>query len=67
MFKGRKSEVAAEAVKSFNSELNIEALSERVGPDTENIFNDQFFEGLNGVLNALDNIDASMFILLRRI
>uniref|UniRef100_F1KT25 E1 ubiquitin-activating enzyme n=1 Tax=Ascaris suum TaxID=6253 RepID=F1KT25_ASCSU len=59
---GRKSEVAAEAVKSFNSELNIEALSERVGPDTENIFNDQFFEGLNGVLNALDNIDARRYM-----
>lgn len=59
--KGKKSEVAAKAVKLFNRSLRIEALSERVGADTENVFTDDFFNGLNGVLNALDNVDASMY------
>ncbi|VDM48277.1 unnamed protein product, partial [Toxocara canis] len=59
---GKKSEVAAKAVKAFNSQLNINALSERVGPETENIFDDNFFEHLNGVLNALDNIDARRYM-----
>lgn len=57
-FQGKKSEVAAKAVKSFNPDINIEALSERVGAETESIFTDDFFSDLNGVLNALDNIDA---------
>lgn len=36
-------------------------MQERVGADTEQIFNDDFFEELNGVANALDNVDASKF------
>lgn len=54
----KKSEVAARAVKGFNSDINIEALAERVAEDTEQVFSDEFFSGLNGVANALDNIDA---------
>lgn len=54
--------MAARAVLAFNADLNIEALSERVGPDTESIFTDDFFDGLNCVLNALDNLDASMLL-----
>ena len=29
-----------------------------MGQDTENIYTDDFFENLDGVANALDNIDA---------
>lgn len=43
----------------MNPSMKIDAREDRVGPDTENIFTDQFFEGLDGVTNALDNIDAS--------
>jgi ubiquitin-activating enzyme E1 len=50
--------VAAKAVKGFNEHLNVEALAERVGADTEQIFSDSFFHELNGVANALDNVDA---------
>lgn len=42
----------------FNKDVRIQALSERVGADTEHIFNDDFFAGLDGVANALDNVDA---------
>lgn len=58
----KKSEVAAGAVKRFNPDMKIEALSERVGEDTEQIFSDDFFQGLNGVANALDNVEARMFL-----
>ncbi|VDK18279.1 unnamed protein product [Anisakis simplex] len=58
----KKSEVAARAVMAFNPNLNIEALSERVGADTEGIFTDDFFADLHGVLNALDNLDARRYM-----
>jgi hypothetical protein len=30
----------------------------RVGPDTEHIYDDDFFQNLDGVANALDNVHA---------
>ncbi|KAE9551105.1 hypothetical protein FO519_005683 [Halicephalobus sp. NKZ332] len=58
----KKSECAASAVKKFNNDLNIAALSERVAEDTEAIFNDDFFSKLDCVTNALDNIDARRYM-----
>lgn len=46
----------------MNPNFNILAQENRVGPETENIYTDDFFEGLSGVANALDNVDASKFI-----
>ncbi|KAJ7390879.1 E1 ubiquitin-activating protein [Desmophyllum pertusum] len=57
-----KSDVAARAVKVMNPEINITAHQNRVGPETEKVYNDDFFEALNGVTNALDNIDARMYM-----
>merc|ERR1711876_177336 len=34
----------------------------RVGAETENIFHDKFFEKLDGVANALDNIEARTYM-----
>jgi ubiquitin-activating enzyme E1 len=34
------------------------AHQDRVGVETENVYNDEFFEKLDGVTNALDNVDA---------
>ncbi|CAX65051.1 E1 ubiquitin-activating enzyme [Caenorhabditis elegans] len=59
---GKKSECAARAVTAFNSDVRIEALAERVGLETEHIFNDEFFGELNGVANALDNVDARRYM-----
>ncbi|VDD91594.1 unnamed protein product [Enterobius vermicularis] len=59
---GKKSEVAAKAVLGFNHNLKIQALSERVGPETEAVFNDSFFTGLDCILNALDNVDARRYV-----
>ncbi|GMS96394.1 hypothetical protein PENTCL1PPCAC_18569 [Pristionchus entomophagus] len=58
----KKAEVAARAVHSFNKQVNIECLAERVCPDSENIFNDDFFAELHGVANALDNVDARRYV-----
>ncbi|GFR86122.1 ubiquitin-like modifier-activating enzyme 1 [Elysia marginata] len=57
-----KSTTAAAAARSMNPSIKIDAREDRVGPDTENIFTDKFFEGLDGVANALDNIDARMYM-----
>lgn len=53
-----KSQVAAEAVKQMNPAMNIRAYSDGVLPETEHIFDDKFFERLDGVVNALDNVKA---------
>ena len=54
-----KSSTAANAAKVMNPGCNVVAHENRVGPDTENIYTDEFFERLDGVANALDNVDAS--------
>ena len=53
-----KSVTAAAAVKDMNPAVKVKAREDRVGPETENVFTDEFFEGLDGVTNALDNVDA---------
>lgn len=57
-----KSNTAAAAAKKMNKSLNIEAHQNRVGVETENIYDDEFFEGLTGVTNALDNVDARVYV-----
>ncbi|XP_048741886.2 ubiquitin-like modifier-activating enzyme 1 isoform X2 [Ostrea edulis] len=57
-----KSSTAANAAKAMNPNLKIVPQENRVGPDTENIYTDDFFENLDGVANALDNIDARMYM-----
>nr|XP_039247456.1 ubiquitin-like modifier-activating enzyme 1 [Styela clava] len=57
-----KSECAAASVKKMNPQVNIIAHQNRVGPETEKVYNDSFFEDLDGVTNALDNIDARIYM-----
>ncbi|KAG6643460.1 ubiquitin-activating enzyme E1 1-like isoform X1 [Carya illinoinensis] len=57
-----KSKVAASAAALINPSLNIEALQNRAGPETENVFNDEFWENLSVVVNALDNVNARLYI-----
>ncbi|XP_060606462.1 ubiquitin-like modifier-activating enzyme 1 isoform X1 [Ruditapes philippinarum] len=57
-----KSSTAASAAKVMNPALKITAQENRVGQDTENIYTDDFFEQLDGVANALDNVDARMYM-----
>lgn len=53
-----KSDTAAAAVKQMNPSVRITPHQNRVGPDTERVYDDDFFESLDGVANALDNVDA---------
>lgn len=57
-----KSRVAADAVKRMNPYLNVTFHENRVGVATENIYDDDFFQRLNGVANALDNIEARNYM-----
>ncbi|KAL8544390.1 hypothetical protein ACS0TY_004797 [Phlomoides rotata] len=57
-----KSTVAATAASSINHLLHIEALQNRVGAETENVFDDTFWENLNVVINALDNVSARLYV-----
>lgn len=57
-----KSETAAKAIKCMNPNVNVEPQTNRVCPETEQTYNDTFFENLDGVANALDNIDARIYM-----
>ncbi|KAK7387264.1 hypothetical protein VNO78_27922 [Psophocarpus tetragonolobus] len=57
-----KSTVAASAAAGINPSFNIEALQNRVGTETENVFNDTFWENLSVVINALDNVNARLYV-----
>uniref|UniRef100_A0A671Q263 E1 ubiquitin-activating enzyme n=1 Tax=Sinocyclocheilus anshuiensis TaxID=1608454 RepID=A0A671Q263_9TELE len=57
-----KSETAAAAVKLMNPSVRITGHQNRVGSDTEKVYDDEFFESLDGVANALDNVDARMYM-----
>jgi ubiquitin-activating enzyme E1 len=59
-----KSVAAATAVQAMNPDLKgkIETMSEKVGPDTEHIFNENFWNNLDAVTNALDNVEARTYV-----
>ncbi|KZT19301.1 ubiquitin activating enzyme [Neolentinus lepideus HHB14362 ss-1] len=59
-----KAEVAAAAVANMNPDLKGHILSkqEPVGPDTENVYGDEFFDSIDGVTNALDNVKARQYM-----
>ena len=57
-----KANVAGAAAIRMNPQMSVEAHMNRVGPDTENLYDDEFFEKLDGVCNALDNIDARVYM-----
>jgi len=61
---GNKSEIAARAVQVMNPDLTgkIDAKLDKVGNDTEDIFDDSFWNQLDFVTNALDNVDARTYV-----
>jgi len=50
-------------VQAMNPDLEgkIETLQDKVVPETEHIFNETFWKGLDGVTNALDNVEARTY------
>eukprot|EP00667_Euglena_gracilis_P001756 EG_transcript_1757 len=57
-----KSTVAAAAVRSINPAIKIRAMSHKVHEETEHLFDDRFWDRLDAVLNALDNVPARLYV-----
>lgn len=57
-----KSVTAAKVIKRMNPTVNVVAHENRVCPETEGVYDDAFFEKLDGVANALDNVDARIYM-----
>eukprot|EP00756_Hemistasia_phaeocysticola_P016607 Hpha_TRINITY_DN15487_c3_g8::TRINITY_DN15487_c3_g8_i1::g.177388::m.177388/K03178/UBE1, UBA1; ubiquitin-activating enzyme E1 len=57
-----KSDSAAAAARVMNPEIKINARQDRVAPNTEDVFNDDFWLGTSAVVNALDNVKARLYV-----
>ncbi|CAI2374261.1 unnamed protein product [Moneuplotes crassus] len=57
-----KSTTACKEATKINKDLNTKPYSNLVSPDTENIFNDKFWESQNYIVNAVDNRKARLYI-----
>ncbi|KAH0792565.1 Ubiquitin-like modifier-activating enzyme 1 [Histomonas meleagridis] len=56
-----KSMVAANSVLKMNPSLKIEPQQNRVGPESEDIYTNSFYESLDGICNALDNQQTRLY------
>mmetsp|Transcript_42763 Transcript_42763/g.89422 ORF Transcript_42763/g.89422 Transcript_42763/m.89422 type:complete len:1071 (-) Transcript_42763:248-3460(-) len=57
-----KSQAASRAILGMNPALKIDARQDRVSPATESVYDDAFWEGIDGVVNALDNVKARQYV-----
>ncbi|KAA6401271.1 MAG: putative Ubiquitin-activating enzyme E1 1 [Streblomastix strix] len=57
-----KSNVAVSAAQKINPQLKAFPMTSRVGVETEDIFNDEFWNKLDGVHNALDNVQSRLYV-----
>ncbi|XP_039626934.1 ubiquitin-like modifier-activating enzyme 1 isoform X2 [Polypterus senegalus] len=57
-----KSITAAKAVRKMNPSLRITARQDRLGPETSDVYGDQFFSKLDVVFTALDNVEARVYV-----
>ena len=57
-----KSTTAAHAATIMNPDVRVKSYEDRVGADTETTFNDDFFDELDGVVTALDNVEARLYV-----
>jgi ubiquitin-activating enzyme E1 len=57
-----KSTAAAKAARAINPGLRVAALQNRVSPETEAVFDDSFWERTDVVVNALDNVNARLYV-----
>ena len=59
-----KSDVSSAAVCAMNPDLKgkIDSRIDKVGEETEHIFNSEFWENLDIVTNALDNVEARTYV-----
>jgi len=57
-----KSECACKIGQKMNGAFNVQSYTTRVGNDTEDVFNDPFWESLDFIVNAVDNINARLYV-----
>ncbi|KAA0154032.1 hypothetical protein FNF29_02655 [Cafeteria roenbergensis] len=57
-----KSATAAAATAAMNPLIRVEAMETRVAADTEDVFDEAFWRGLDGVVTALDNVEARLYV-----
>lgn len=57
-----KSVVATKVITEMNPNIKVVAHQNRVGEETMGIYNETFFDSLTCVANALDNVQARMFM-----
>jgi ubiquitin-activating enzyme E1 len=46
----------------MNKDLKVRSLQEYVCPDTENVFDDTFWNSISFVVNAVDNVKARQYV-----
>ncbi len=57
-----KSKIAAQKIKLLNKDCNVTAFENKVCKETENIFDSKFYSKIDVILNALDNVDARLYV-----
>lgn len=57
-----KARTAGNKVKEFNPDTNVIVFENKVCVETENIFTDDFYSNIDVLLNALDNVDARIYM-----
>ncbi|CAF1288302.1 unnamed protein product [Rotaria sordida] len=56
-----KSTVAAQSIKVINPNMHVHAYVDRVLPETEHIYKDHFFQQLDGLVTAVDNVKTRKY------
>jgi ubiquitin-activating enzyme E1 len=57
-----KAATAVKAITAMNPAIHCTHYEVKVGPETEDIFTDEFIEDLTAVCNALDNVEARKYM-----
>lgn len=57
-----KSEVACEQAQDINSDLSTKSYQQLVCPETEDTFDDEFWDGNDFIVNAVDNRKARLYV-----
>lgn len=57
-----KSTTAARSAQTMNPQMKVVAYQDKVAPDTEHTFGDNFYDKLSGVCTALDNVEARLYV-----
>jgi ubiquitin-activating enzyme E1 len=57
-----KAETACAKAKAMNPDLKVNVHQAFVSPDTEDLFNDDFWDSLDFIVNAVDNIKARLYV-----